>query len=44
MVILQLLFSLGLFGLIGTGLYWLGIVLGVGEEVEQEFIDSDPRI
>ncbi|HVY68266.1 MAG TPA: hypothetical protein VHA30_05220 [Patescibacteria group bacterium] len=44
MIILQLLFAAGALGLAGFGLYWLGVVLGIGPKVEQNQIDRDKRL
>jgi hypothetical protein len=44
MVILQILLGLASFGILGFILYWLGVALHAGPEVEKNEIDKDPRI
>jgi hypothetical protein len=44
MIILQILLAIGSFGILGFILYWLGVVLHAGPEVEQNQINKDPKI
>ena len=44
MAILQSIFGVGVLGIVGFIIYWVGIVLGVGPEVEEDIIDEDTRI
>ena len=44
MEILQIIFALGVFGIIGGVIYWFGIALGVGIKSTQNDINKDPRI
>jgi hypothetical protein len=44
MAILQSIFGVGVLGIIGFIIYWVGIVLGVGPEVEEEAVDESTKI
>ena len=44
MIILQILLTLGSFGILGFILYWLGVALHAGPEVEENQVDKDTRI
>lgn len=43
MVIFQILFSLGLLGVIGFVVYWFGVGLKAGPKATQDEINKDPR-
>jgi hypothetical protein len=44
MEILQTIFGIVIFGIIGFIIYWVGIVLGVGPEVTKKEINNDPNL
>lgn len=44
MEIFQIIFALGVFGIIGGIIYWFGIAIGAGVKSTQQDINKDPRI
>ena len=44
MGILEILLGIGSFGILGFILYWLGVALHAGPEVEENQVDKDIRI
>jgi len=44
MIILQILLGVVSFGILGFILYWLGVALHAGPEVEQDQVNKDIRL
>ncbi len=44
MIIFQILFALGCFGIFGFIAYWIGVILHAGPEAAKNQINNDPKL